>query len=230
MRRLALALMLIALVLASARAGSSSSGWTVKIEPLATPAAANTGQPQLTVSRRGVLLSWIERAGAQATLKFAERTPAGWTAPRSVASGSDWFVNWADVPSVIRLSDGTLVAHWLQKSGADTYAYDLRMSRFDRRRKDLDAIVSASHGRDQDRTRLRVALRDARHRPRSRVARRPRHDERSRRSTPVATCRSGSAPSIAGGNRSRRPPRSSRLRVLSDGGGCHVRRTDRRVP
>jgi hypothetical protein len=45
-----------------------------------------------------------------------------------VASGSDWFVNWADVPSVLRLADGTLAAHWLQKSGPDTYAYDVRLS------------------------------------------------------------------------------------------------------
>jgi hypothetical protein len=45
-----------------------------------------------------------------------------------VASGDDWFVNWADVPSVIRLDDGTLVGHWLQKSGPGTYAYDVRLS------------------------------------------------------------------------------------------------------
>lgn len=45
-----------------------------------------------------------------------------------MASGADWFVNWADVPSVLRLADGSLAAHWLQKSGADTYAYDVRVS------------------------------------------------------------------------------------------------------
>jgi hypothetical protein len=45
-----------------------------------------------------------------------------------VASGDDWFVNWADVPSVIRLGDGSLAAHWLQKSAPDTYAYDVRLS------------------------------------------------------------------------------------------------------
>lgn len=129
MRRIALALTLFTSVLASARPGSSTSDWTVKLAPLPTPAAVNSAQPQLTVSSRGVLLSWIERADAQATLKFVERTTAGWTAPRSAASGSNWFVNWADVPSVTRHSDGTLVAHWLQKSGADTYAYDVRMSR-----------------------------------------------------------------------------------------------------
>ncbi len=46
-----------------------------------------------------------------------------------VASGNDWFVNWADVPSVLRLENGTLAAHWLQKSGPGTYAYDVRLAR-----------------------------------------------------------------------------------------------------
>ncbi len=95
---------------------------------LASPAAANSAQPQLTVSRRGVLVSWIERTGDLATLKFSERTTSGWTAARTVAAGRDWFVNWADVPSVLRLPSGALVAHWLQKSGPTTYAYDVRLS------------------------------------------------------------------------------------------------------
>jgi hypothetical protein len=30
---------------------------------------------------------------------------------------------------VLRLADGSLYAHWLQKSGADTYAYDVRLAR-----------------------------------------------------------------------------------------------------
>lgn len=98
-------------------------------QPMASPAPAGSAQPQLTVSARGVLLSWIERAGTHAALKFAERTRTGWTEPRQVASGSDWFVNWADVPSVIRLADETIYGHWLQKSGPDTYAYDVRLAR-----------------------------------------------------------------------------------------------------
>ncbi|MGQ0735908.1 MAG: sialidase family protein [Acidobacteriota bacterium] len=109
-------------------AGPSAQHWTLAVTPLQSPAAASTAQPQLSVSERGVLLSWIERSGTYATLKFAERTPAGWTEARTVAAGDDWFVNWADVPSVIRLADGTLAAHWLQKSGPDTYAYDVRLA------------------------------------------------------------------------------------------------------
>ncbi len=98
------------------------------VRPLDTPAAVGSAQPQLSVSPRGVLVSWIERSGDLATLKFAERTASGWTAARTVASGRDWFVNWADVPSVLRLPSGALVAHSLQKSGPSTYAYDVRLS------------------------------------------------------------------------------------------------------
>jgi hypothetical protein len=45
-----------------------------------------------------------------------------------VAAGKDWFVNWADFPSVGALPDGTLFAHWLAKGGPGTYSYDVRVS------------------------------------------------------------------------------------------------------
>lgn len=99
-----------------------------RVEPITSPAGAASGQPRLSVSPRGVLLSWVERSGRTATLKFAERTASGWTPVRTVASGDNWFVNWADVPSVVRLPSGTLVGHWLQKSGPGTYAYDVRLA------------------------------------------------------------------------------------------------------
>jgi len=107
---------------------AAAGGWQPSIVPLRSPASGDAAQPQLTESSRGILLSWIERSGSRATLRFAERTKDGWSSPRTVASGDDWFVNWADVPSVLRLDDGTLAAHWLRKSGPDTYAYDVRLA------------------------------------------------------------------------------------------------------
>ena len=118
----------VALSTPTARLETPSLEWRPAIQPLDSPAAEGSAQPQLTVSARGALLSWIERTGARASLKFAERTSSGWSQPRTAASGDDWFVNWADVPSVIRLDDGTLTAHWLQMSGKDTYAYDVRLA------------------------------------------------------------------------------------------------------
>ncbi len=106
-----------------------STDWTLQIDSLTSAAPDGSAQPQLSVSSRGVLLSWIDRGEREReVLRFAERTPTGWSEARTVASGDDWFVNWADVPSVTRLEDGTLAAHWLQMSGEGTYAYDVRLS------------------------------------------------------------------------------------------------------
>ena len=126
--RAPLALIALPLLLsASTLVGSQST--SSGVASIASPAGPGSAQPQLTVSSRGVLLSWIERSGDVASLKFAERTKDGWSAARTVSTGRDWFVNWADVPSVLRLADGSLYGHWLQKSGPDTYAYDVRLAR-----------------------------------------------------------------------------------------------------
>ncbi|MBA2305838.1 MAG: exo-alpha-sialidase [Acidobacteria bacterium] len=125
---LSAAFAVIAMAGLSASPGQPASTSPLAVTALPSPSGANAAQPQLSVSSRGALLSWIERAGEQATLKFSERTASGWTPAKTVASGDNWFVNWADVPSVVRLADGSLVAHWLQKSGADTYAYDVRLT------------------------------------------------------------------------------------------------------
>jgi len=126
--RFAVAGLIAAAVLGTAASGLDAQNVDAPIS-IASPAGRSTAQPQLTVSARGVLLSWIERTGDLASLKFSERKGDAWTPARTVASGRDWFVNWADVPSVIRLADGSLYGHWLQKSGPDTYAYDVRISR-----------------------------------------------------------------------------------------------------
>jgi hypothetical protein len=112
-----------------AGSGPSAQEPGLVIRSLPSPAPPGSAQPQLTVSEKGVLLSWIERTGTYAAMKFAERTPSGWTTRQQVAAGSDWFVNWADVPSVVRLADGSIYGHWLQKSGPSTYAYDVRLAR-----------------------------------------------------------------------------------------------------
>jgi hypothetical protein len=53
----------------------------------------------------------------------------GWSAARTIARRSDFFVNWADFPSIVPLSDDTLAAHWLQRNGNARYAYEVRLSR-----------------------------------------------------------------------------------------------------
>ena len=109
--------------------GAAPAPWTIKVEPLTTPAAAGSVGPQLSVSEQhGPLLSWIEIDDDKTTLKFAERNALGWSQPQTVASGTDWFINDSDVPSVIRMSDGTLAANWLQNTNEELEAYNLRLS------------------------------------------------------------------------------------------------------
>jgi hypothetical protein len=84
--------------------------------------------PQLSVTGDRAIVSWIDTGGRTAALKFAERTGSGWSVPRMVASGDDWFINWADVPSVVRLADGTLAAHWLKEVDPKIEAYDLNVA------------------------------------------------------------------------------------------------------
>jgi hypothetical protein len=102
--------------------------WISAVESVTSPAGHSSAQPQLSVQGNRLLLSWMERSGEVALLRFSDRTRAGWSEPRTVANGSHLFVNWADVPSVVRLADGSLAAHWLQKSGPGTYAYDVRLA------------------------------------------------------------------------------------------------------
>jgi hypothetical protein len=100
------------------------------IRPIAPPAAPGSGEPNLTAGPDGrVYLSWIEPAADSShALRFSVLEGDRWSAPRTVASGRDWFVNWADFPSMAVLPGNRLAAHWLQKSGRSTYAYDVRVA------------------------------------------------------------------------------------------------------
>lgn len=84
--------------------------------------------PRLVAGRGGtVLLSWTEsRPGGGHRLRFANLEGRQWSAPRTIAEGDSFFVNWADFPAICVLDSGTLAAAWLWRSGAGTYAYDVR--------------------------------------------------------------------------------------------------------
>ena len=94
---------------------------------MSSPSGPGASTPHLTTTRDGaLLLSWMETAdGKKHALKLATMHNGRWSAPRTIAVRNDFFANWADFPSVIEDKKGTLFAHWLQKSGAGTFAYDV---------------------------------------------------------------------------------------------------------
>jgi hypothetical protein len=85
--------------------------------------------PNLAVGPDGhIVLSWIEPDGDGHALRYASLIDGAWTAPRTVAKGDNWFVNWADFPSVVPVSETLWGAHWLVRQPAGGYAYDIHTS------------------------------------------------------------------------------------------------------
>lgn len=121
----ALALGIGFVTLRSADAASSSS----TAENISSPAAAGSAEPNLAVGPDSrVYMSWLEPADSGHALRFAVHNGSTWSPPVTIARRRDFFVNWADFPSIEVLDGGRLAAHWLQKNGKGTYAYGVRIS------------------------------------------------------------------------------------------------------
>lgn len=103
------------------------------VMPLETPAAAGSQAYSLSVGADGsTYLLWIEpAAGGDSSLRFSTLEGRAWSAPREISRGSNWFVNWADRPSLAALPDGSLLAHWLVHTGRKqgSYGYGVRVAR-----------------------------------------------------------------------------------------------------
>lgn len=109
----------------------SSSESSLIIRASDSPTDGDSREPEFNATQDGrIILSWVEKVGAKRyALRTSTRDRSGWSEARTVAQGENWFVNWADFPSVIALQDGSLAAHWLVKSGSGTYAYDVNIAR-----------------------------------------------------------------------------------------------------
>ena len=103
-------------------------GLGAELAPLEVPAQAGSAHPQLTTSSKGAILSWLDQDESTTTLRFSERAGANWSAPLTVATGKDWFITAADVPSVLRLKNGTLVANYYPTTDEAIEAYDTQLS------------------------------------------------------------------------------------------------------
>lgn len=119
-----------ALVVAAAcGAGSSGDLPLTAFEETSSPAASGSMAPNLFADGDGrVYMSWLETADAEPALRFAVWDENGWSPARPIREGADFWVNWADFPSLVVLPDGRLAAHWLQRSGPGTFDYDVHVT------------------------------------------------------------------------------------------------------
>ena len=94
-------------------------------QELELEAGPGSAEPHLAVGADGtVLLSYLEPTKNGTALRYSQLNKNLWSEPKTVATGGDWMVNWADFPSVMPLSEQTWAAHWLVKSDGPAYAYD----------------------------------------------------------------------------------------------------------
>ena len=87
------------------------------------------GQPYLVADQSGHLYSsWLEYINdSLVALQYSSLQNGHWSPPQSIAEGEDWFVNWADFPT-IAVNENWMAAHWLQYRGTGTYEYDVQIA------------------------------------------------------------------------------------------------------
>ncbi len=113
-----------------ATAAPPPAGPASRITDRRPPAQLGAMAPSWAQGTQEPALSWLETVdGGAKQLRLAFLRADGWSEPTTIASGTDFFANWADLPGVGASADGALVAHWLARSGAGTYAYGISLAR-----------------------------------------------------------------------------------------------------
>jgi hypothetical protein len=103
---------------------------TLRIESIESPAGPGSQTPFLTRgANQSVLMSWVESQDGTHALRFARWREGAWSVPSQIATGADWFANWADFPTIAESSNGVLYAHWLRQSADAEYAYEVVLTR-----------------------------------------------------------------------------------------------------
>jgi hypothetical protein len=89
----------------------------------------NCQSPNLYLQSDGrLLVSYIQVENDSTDQLIMHRyTEGSISDPILISTGSNWFVNWADIPSLVSMdkSGSQIMAHWLQMSADGTYDYDV---------------------------------------------------------------------------------------------------------
>lgn len=61
-------------------------------------------------------------------IQYSTISGGRWTMPQTVQVSTDFFVNWADFPSVVGKEGEVVAAHWLRKIEGGPYAYNVNIA------------------------------------------------------------------------------------------------------
>jgi len=104
------------LVLFAALLAAPAFAQTSRLQNVENPTPAGATQANLTNGAAGdLLLSWLEadKAGDY-SLRYSVRHAGAWSPARTIAARRPFFHHPAELPEVMALSDGSLVAHWIE--------------------------------------------------------------------------------------------------------------------
>ena len=73
-------------------------------------------------------MTWLWEKRDSNALQFAYWADSSWWDVKTLKTGRNWFVNWADFPGIFAHSNGSLITYTLEKNNPDTYAYDISLS------------------------------------------------------------------------------------------------------
>ena len=100
-------------------------GITVQPHEVSLPMDAGGILPHLTKSGDKLYLSWLDTSSTDQTrLLYSSLSGDRWSAIKVLASGNNWFVNWADYP-MISVNKTHQMSTYLHRPGPAKMAYDI---------------------------------------------------------------------------------------------------------
>ncbi len=121
--------MMLSLAAVAFPAQAPSPAAPAPFHDLISPAPEDSAFPQLAGDNKGgVFMTWIEtlKDGAGHRLRISHRREGSpWEEPATIHEGRDFWRNWADFPGLGVFADGSVMVHWLARSGEATYDYNI---------------------------------------------------------------------------------------------------------
>lgn len=96
---------------------------------LNNPGEVGSRFPYLFKDNQNTLyMSWIANIEEEIyAVRYSTYKDELWTAPKTVRLATDFFVNWADFPSIIGVDGEASAVQWLKKVEGGTYAYHVQI-------------------------------------------------------------------------------------------------------
>jgi hypothetical protein len=86
----------------------------------------NSSESFLFSTDKDLFISWTEQVLDSNFLYITKLENDSWINKRLITKGTDWFVNWADFPSIsLNEVSGSIFSFHLQKSSEETFSYDV---------------------------------------------------------------------------------------------------------